>query len=34
MPDHKTFLATVEVGEAQTKAIVIDMNWMEALQTR
>ncbi len=34
MPDHKSFLATVEVGEAQTKAIVIDTNWMEALETR
>jgi Tol biopolymer transport system component len=33
MPDHKSFLATVEVGEAQTKAIVVDINWTAALTT-
>ncbi|HEX5131052.1 MAG TPA: protein kinase [Candidatus Krumholzibacteria bacterium] len=34
LPDHQTFLATVEVGEAQTKAIVIDINWTTALDAR
>jgi len=34
MPDHRSFLATVEVGEAQTKAIVIDMNWTTATAAR
>jgi len=34
LPDDKSFLATIEVGEAQTKAIVIDQNWTQALPAR